>query len=259
MCSKIYVVPDTNVWFNKREQLFSILECYKGFITIALPHITIDEERPETYKRAIVYKLDEKISYELFKQKLKNSVQDTMARRFRVIQAPVPGIYGVSRYGFAYYASKNDYVVLNLAVCGYISKGRPDYSTLKNATKSLQNSGAVVANEFKKMALEIEKGACSYDHFKTVIEVASSSCGVCNERVNSYVRRLYSILADILIITSCIVLARRECKPVVCVSEDKTLVSVLGEVLAKLRISNVHGYGLKGLAQVISQLVQSFR
>jgi len=42
-CNIVFVVPDTNIWFDNREDLFKVLEHYKEFAVIALPHIVVDE------------------------------------------------------------------------------------------------------------------------------------------------------------------------------------------------------------------------
>ena len=112
----MFIVPDTNVWFNKRRELFNVLECFKDFVVVALPHITIDEMPPETYKYAILSKLDEKTDYELFRQKLENSIQDARARGFKVTSAPIPGVWNVSRFDLMVWTSEDIEVAMDLAV-----------------------------------------------------------------------------------------------------------------------------------------------
>jgi|GEM_PF-5583572 len=257
-CTMIFIVPDTNVWFNKREQLLSILEQYKDFVTIALPHIMIDEGLPETYKRAVLYKVDQGITYQQFRQKLMDSILNTITRGFSITVAHVPGIWGITRLDFMYCTSKEDNKVLDLIVCEYVSKGRRYYTTLKQVIRLLYKLIDLAKNELRRIEEEIDKGLCNYDRFATVIKWCSSfSYEMGDEQLRSNTRRLLGILADALIIASCINLAKtRKCKSVICVSDDDTLLCVLKKVCDQLKISNVYGYELScKLRRTFSQLI----
>jgi len=261
-CGVIFVVPDTNVWFNKRELLFSVLGEYRDFVTIALPHIMIDEGLPETYKRAVLHRVGEEIAYQQFRQKLLNSILDAITRGFAVTVAHVPGIYGATRIDFMYLSSKEDVEVLDLVVCEYVGKERCYYSTLDQVIKLLSKHVDEAASELRSLEEKISGGSCSYDYFATVLKWCSTSLyEVGDKQLRSNIKRLFGVLADALIIASSIHLAKiRKCKSVVCVSDDSTLLCVLKKVREQLRLTNLHGYKLGcELKHALSQLTQSPR
>jgi len=128
----VFVVPDTNIWFDKREELFKALEYCRNFAVIALPHIMIDEGLPETYKQAIMSKMSMEICTQRFEQKLMYSVLDAISRGLLITVAHVPGVYDVTRYEFSRCVSDYEKRVLDLMVCEYVSKKKERYySTLK--------------------------------------------------------------------------------------------------------------------------------
>ena len=247
----VFIVPDTNVWFNKRNQLLSILEQYKDFVIIALPHIVIDEGLPETFKRTILNKVDQEITYKQFRQKLVDSILDTIAGGFSVTVALVPGICDVTRLDFMYCTSEEDETILDLIVCEYMSKGkgvkeRSYHSTLKQVIKLICKFINEGVEELRKIGEEIDKGSCNYDQFAKVLKWCSSSLyEIGDKQLRGNIRALFSILADALIIASCIHLARtRKCKFVICVSDDDLLLCVLKKVCGQLKIPNVHACNL---------------
>ena len=275
-CNIVFVVPDTNMWFNKRKQLFNVLECYKECAVIALPHVMIDEGVPETYKCAILRKVDVEIANRQFRRKLLTSVLDAMTRGFLLTAAYTPGVYGASRYGFAYYVGKYDKVILNSTLCEYISKSkcrnreRCYFSALKQVIDLIHKlQRAWEISELRKIKDEFKEGACKYEYLKTALnyalqEISNKHSMTGNgkirqllEQLRNNIKTLLGILADILIIASCFALARERRKPVVCVSDDQLLLQTLNNVRNKLRATNVYSCRLEELAQTLDKLTQA--
>ena len=114
---------------------------------------------------------------------------------------------------------------------------------------------------------EIEKRLCRYERLVTVLRHALHalqrtdneqlrSDRVALEQLRGNTKTLLSILADVLIVASCFALAEERCRPVICVSEDKTLMQALESVRDLLKVANVHGCELSKLAQILNRLTQ---
>jgi len=262
----VFIVPDTNIWFDKREELFKVLvkalDWCRNFAVIALPHIMINEGLPETYKQAVMSKMNMEICTLRFEQKLMDNVLDAISRGFLVTAAHIPGVYDVARYGLACYVGDYEKRVLDSIVCEYVSKEKGRYySTLKRSIALVRKlKGAREVEELEVVEREIEKGPCRYEHLAAVLRHTLQRTGnerlkgdrVALEQLRGITKTLLSILADVLIVASCFALAKKSCRPVICVSEDRTLVQALEDMRGLLGVANVRGCGLSELAQILT-------
>jgi len=238
----------------------------------------IDEGIPETYKCAILRKVDVEIANRQFRRKLLTSVLDAMTRGFLLTATRTPGVYGASRYGFAYYVGKYDKVILDSTLCEYISKSKCRnkeicyFSALKQVIDLIHKlQRAWEISELRKIKDEFKEGICKYEYLKTVLnyalqEISNKRSMTGNgkirqllEQLRNNIKTLLGILADILIIASCFALARERRKPVVCVSDDQLLLQTLNNVRNKLGVVNVYGCGRGRLARILDKLAQVTR
>jgi len=182
-CNIVFIVPDTNIWFDRRKVLFKVLEHYKGLIAIALPHIVVDEGEIkkkgllETYKRAVLREIDEEVATQQFMQKLLDSVLDAMTRGFLVTAAHTPLIIDVSRLEFSYFIDVYDEKILDSTLREYISKSKCHnkrgcyFSTLKQVIDLVHKLRKVrEIGELKKVEDEINRGLCKYEHLATALK-----------------------------------------------------------------------------------------